>query len=307
MELSKTVIRFAVAVALTIAAYILSNNLYFKENPLFGVPFFGQTLVSFAVGTFGVTVLPVILLTIGNWFEALVQKTVIRVASDFWEQQAKRSQEARKRKEEEQQKGLTEGRSVVVDTSAIIDGRILDIVKAGFLDNPLIVPRVVLDELQLISDSSDVLKRQRGRRGLDILKDLKKATKVVILESGPVEGNDDKSLQVDKALVRIAKARNAKLATVDFNLNKVASVTGIKVINVNELSNAIKAVVLPGEALQIKIVQVGKEETQGVGYLPDGTMVVVEKGSDLVGKETTVDVVRIIQTPAGKMIFAKRL
>ena len=307
MELSKTVIRFAVAVALTITAYILSNNLYFKENPLFGVPFFGQTLVSFAVGAFGVTVLPVILSTIGNWFEALVQKTVVRVASDFWEQQAKRAQESRRRKEEEQQKGLTEGRSVVVDTSAIIDGRILDIVKAGFLDNPLIVPRVVLDELQLISDSSDVLKRQRGRRGLDILKDLKKVTKVVILESGQVEVNDDKSLQVDKALVRIAKARNAKLATVDFNLNKVASVTGIKVINVNELSNAIKAVVLPGEALQIKIVQVGKEETQGVGYLPDGTMVVVEKGSDLVGKETTVDVVRIIQTPAGKMIFAKRL
>ncbi len=305
MELSKNVIKFIIGVFLTILGFTVSNNSYFKANPLFGIPFFGQTLVAFALGAFGVIVLPVLALTIVKWFETVISKTAMRVVSDFWIEQQRRVAEAKKKKEEEVEKQLSE-KAVVVDTSAIIDGRILEIVKVGFLDNTLIVPRVVLEELQLIADSSDELKRQRGRRGLDIVKDLKKVTRVTIWDEKKEGEAASLSLEVDKALIVIAKKFGASIATVDFNLNKVAAVSGIKVLNVNELTNAIKTVVLPGEELKIKIVQIGKDPTQGVGYLPDGTMVVVEKGSDLTGKEATVIVSRIIQSTAGKMLFAKR-
>ncbi len=307
MELSKNVIKFVMGVTLTILGFVLSNNLYFKANPLFGTPFFGQTLIAFAFGAFGVLVLPVLTFTIVKWFENVIAKTAMKSLSEFFDTQAKKSAESKKKKEEEKEKRMLEERPVVLDTSAIIDGRIVDVVKTGFLDNTLIVPKVVLEELQLIADSSDTLKRQRGRRGLDIVRDIKKITKVTIWEA-PEEDGGAKSLgeDVDKALIKIAKKLNASIATVDFNLNKVASVTGIKVLNVNELSNAIRAVALPGEELTIKVVQLGKEASQGVGYLEDGTMVVIENGSDLVGKTATVTIHRVIQSPAGKMLFARK-
>ncbi|MEK7595496.1 MAG: PIN domain-containing protein [Patescibacteria group bacterium] len=320
MELSKNVIKFVIGVFLTILAFVLSHNLYFSVNPLFNIPFFGQTLFAFAFGAFGVIVLPVLAATTASWVEFIIRDTALKAVSEFWDRQEKRALEAKKKKEEEilekerlkeaqkesfeSNKALIPAKSVVLDTSAIIDGRLLDVVKTGFLDNTLVVPRVVIEELQLIADSDDNLKRQRGRRGLDMLKDLKKATTVVIKEK---EENLDKGNEgVDRALIKIAKAYNCSIATVDFNLNKVASVSGIKVLNVNELANSVKTVVIPGDTMNIKIIHVGKDATQGVGYLADGTMIVIEKGSELVGADVSVSVSRVIQTQAGKMIFTRR-
>ncbi len=190
---------------------------------------------------------------------------------------------------------------VVLDTSAIIDGRILELVKTGFVMAKMIVPRFVLDELQLIADSSDSLKRAKGRRGLEILNELG-AHKQVDLEV--VTDDFLQEPDVDSKIIRLAKKYQGKLMTVDYNLNRVAHIQNVAVLNVNELSNALRPVVLPGEAMTIEIIQAGKDEGQGVGYLADGTMVVVEGGDKFIGKEKTVVVTRVFQTVAGKMIFA---
>lgn len=182
-----------------------------------------------------------------------------------------------------------------------MDGRVLDIFKTNFLCTNLIVPKFVIDELQLIADSEDSQKRGRGRLGLDVLKDLKKLTKVVISE----DGLNSKDSNVDKALVSLAKKYKLRLMTLDFNLNKVASVSGITILNINDLANSIRPAVLPGEKFEIKVVQEGKEVRQGVGYLENGTMVVVEGAKDKVGKKVKVEVTKVIQSSAGKMIFAK--
>lgn len=184
----------------------------------------------------------------------------------------------------------------------LIDGRLVEIVKAGFIDADLIVPKGVVDELHLISDSSDDLKRAKGRRGLDILNNLKKVAKVKIY-SAP--GDITKEEGVDKELVRLAKKYNGKLMTMDYNLNKVAKATNITVLNINELANAIKFPAIPGEKLKVKIVQAGKERKQGIAYMEDGTMIVVEGAKDKVGKRMTVTVTKIIQTDAGKMVFCE--
>jgi uncharacterized protein YacL len=198
--------------------------------------------------------------------------------------------------------GASTGSPKLVDTSAIIDGRIIDIAGAGFIEGTLIVPRFVLDELQLISDSTDSLRRQRGRRGLDILGNLKKEGdgKVDILEK------DYKDITgVDSKLVQLAKDLNGTVITVDFNLNKVARLQGVKVLNVNELANALKAIVLPGEVIPVRVVKEGKEANQGIAYLDDGTMVVVEDGKKLIGKDINGQVTSVLQTPAGRMVFVR--
>ena len=191
--------------------------------------------------------------------------------------------------------------TVVLDTSAIIDGRILELVHTGFILAKLIVPRFVLDELQLIADSSDSLKRAKGRRGLEILNELSthKQVEVEVVTDDFVNEPD-----VDSKIIRLAKKYHARLMTVDYNLNRVAQIQNVIVLNINELSNALRPVVLPGEAMTIQILQSGKDEGQGVGYLQDGTMVVVEGGDKFIGKEKTVIVTRVFQTVAGKMIFA---
>jgi len=188
----------------------------------------------------------------------------------------------------------------ILDTSAIIDGRILDICKTSFLEAKLIVPRFVLRELQTIADSSDSIKRQRGKRGLEILQAIQRDVNVTFQEEDFPEIQE-----VDTKLVRLAKLLEGKVVTVDYNLNRIASLQGVKILNVNELSNALKAIVLPGESLEIKIIKEGKEYNQGVGYLEDGTMVVVENGRKLLGKTLPVVVTSVLQTQAGKMIFAK--
>jgi uncharacterized protein YacL len=192
------------------------------------------------------------------------------------------------------------GAAKVIDTSVIVDGRILEIVESGFLDGPLVVPRFVLRELQLIADSVDGMKRTRGRRGLDILAKLQEVTAIEIAD----RDYDDLGA-VDAKLVRLAKERGAKLVTNDYNLNRVAQVEGVSVLNVNELADAVKPVVLPGEDLHVTIVRDGKEPHQGVGYLDDGTMIVVENGRRLIGEDADVQVTSVLQTVAGRMIFAK--
>jgi len=190
----------------------------------------------------------------------------------------------------------------LVDTSVIVDGRIVDICKTKFIDGKLVIPRFVLRELQQIADSTDPMKRQRGRRGLETLQTLQKEPGLDITlheEDFPETG------EVDAKLVKLAKLMEAKIMTVDFNLNRVASIQGIKVLNINELANALKPVVFPGERMQLKLIKEGKEYNQAIGYLDDGTMVVVEDARRLIGHDVKVVVTSVLQTQAGRMIFTK--
>ncbi|MCC7164329.1 MAG: PIN domain nuclease [Anaerolineae bacterium] len=192
-------------------------------------------------------------------------------------------------------------RIILLDTSVIIDGRIADVSRTGFLDGVLTIPRFVLNELQHIADSSDPLRRNRGRRGLDMLNKLQKESVV------PIKITDmdvEEVREVDDKLVRLAKQLRAPVLTNDFNLNKVAEIQGVRVLNVNELANALRAIVLPGENMHVKLVQEGKELGQGVAYLDDGTMVVVENGKKYLGNSIDVTVTRMLQTNQGRMIFA---
>ena len=191
---------------------------------------------------------------------------------------------------------------IVVDTSAIIDGRIAEIVESGFIYGTLVIPRFVLDELQHIADSSDTLRRNRGRRGLDILNRMQKepSTPVEIVEDDVPE-----IAEVDAKLVALALARSRVILTNDFNLNRVAELQGVRVMNINSLANAVKPAVLPGEELRVRVIQEGKEAGQGVGFLDDGTMIVVEGGARHIDKELDVSVTRVLQTVAGRMIFAQ--
>ena len=191
---------------------------------------------------------------------------------------------------------------IVVDTSAIIDGRIKDIVESGFIYGTLVVPRFVLDELQHIADSSDTLRRNRGRRGLEILAQMQKdsPTPVEIVEDDVADVPE-----VDAKLIALAKSRSRAVLTNDFNLNRVAELQGVRVLNINSLANAVKPAVLPGEELRVRVIQEGKEAGQGVGFLDDGTMIVVEGGSRFIDKDLDVNVTRVLQTVAGRMIFAQ--
>ena len=192
------------------------------------------------------------------------------------------------------------GEPKVLDTSVIIDGRVLDIVRSGFLEGPLLLPRFVLRELQLIADSADPLKRTRGRRGLELLSTLQQTIPIEIVERDPED-----IAQVDAKLVRLAQERGARLVTNDYNLNKVAQVEGVSVLNINELANALKPVLLPGDELRVNVIREGRETHQGVGYLDDGTMIVIENGRRLIGETVDVAVTSALQTNAGRMIFAR--
>ncbi|AEG16642.1 PilT protein domain protein [Desulfofundulus kuznetsovii DSM 6115] len=192
----------------------------------------------------------------------------------------------------------------LLDTSVIIDGRIADLVESGFIEGTLLVPAFVLEELRHIADSPDVLKRNRGRRGLDILNQMRKNSPVKVQIIDNVRGLDDVA-EVDSKLVKLAQRLGAKIMTNDFNLNKVAELHGVKVLNINELANAIKPVVLPGEEMTVQVVRDGKEAGQGVGYLDDGTMIVVDGGKKYIGQTISVLVTSVLQTAAGRMIFAR--
>ncbi|GAX89348.1 PIN/TRAM domain-containing protein [Effusibacillus lacus] len=194
------------------------------------------------------------------------------------------------------------GDAKILDTSVIIDGRIADIIQTGFLDGTLVIPTFVLGELQHIADSSDVLKRNRGRRGLDILNRIQKELKIKV---NILDIDFDEIQEVDSKLIRLAKQMNGKVVTNDFNLNKVCELQGVEVLNINDLANAVKPVVLPGEEILVQVIKDGKEYGQGIGYLDDGTMIVVEGGKDFIGSRLEVMVTSVLQTSAGRMIFAK--
>ncbi|WP_416148154.1 PIN/TRAM domain-containing protein [Salipaludibacillus sp. HK11] len=206
------------------------------------------------------------------------------------------------KKNEDGEHEYERGKLKILDTSVIIDGRIADICQTGFLEGTLIIPEFVLEELQHIADSSDVLKRNRGRRGLDILNKIQKELAVGV---EIYEGDFEDIHEVDSKLVKLAKVMNGYVVTNDFNLNKVCDLQGVDVLNINDLANAVKPVVLPGEEMKVQVIKDGKEQKQGIAYLDDGTMIVVEEGRNYIGKNIDVVVTSVLQTSAGRMIFAK--
>jgi uncharacterized protein YacL len=193
-------------------------------------------------------------------------------------------------------------RNILLDTRVIIDGRVADIAKTGFLPGTLLIPRFVLNELQYIADSPDGMRRQRGRRGMEVLAELQKLPNVLVRIS---DINVDGVREVDDKLIVLGKQLKSPVLTNDYNLNRIAELQGVTVLNINELANAVKSVVLPGEGLRINIIQEGKEHSQGVGYMDDGTMVVVENGKDYIGEYMEVNITKVLQTAAGRMIFGR--
>ena len=197
-----------------------------------------------------------------------------------------------------------EGRSILLDTSVIIDGRIADVSRTGFLQGSLLIPRFVLNELQYIADSPDSLRRQRGRRGMEVLSSLQKEPLMPVnISDMDVEG----VREVDEKLVVLARQMRCPILTNDYNLNRVAELQGVQVLNINELANAVKAILIPGEQMTVQVIQEGREAGQGVAYMEDGTMVVVENGRDYMDKTIQVVVTKVLQTAAGRMIFARPL
>ncbi len=193
-------------------------------------------------------------------------------------------------------------RIILVDTSTIIDGRIADIVRTGFLPGTLLIPRFVLNELQYIADSPDILRRQRGRRGMEVLAELQKIPNILVRIS---DMDVENVREVDTKLVILARQLKAPILTNDYNLNRIAELQGVTVLNINELANAVRSVVLPGETLTVNLIQEGKEPGQGVGYMDDGTMIVVENGKEYIGEYVQATVTKVLQTAAGRMIFAR--
>lgn len=216
----------------------------------------------------------------------------------------KPTKKEKRRSNEEEDTDTTSVRpsSKILDTSVIIDGRIADICQTNFLEGTIVIPQFVLGELQHIADSSDALKRNRGRRGLDILNRIQKELAVPV---EIYEGDFEDIPEVDSKLIKLAKVIDGIVVTNDFNLNKVCDFQGVSVLNINDLANAVKPVVLPGEELHVQVIKDGKEHNQGVAYLDDGTMIVVEEGRDYIGKNIEVVITSVLQTSAGRMIFAK--
>jgi uncharacterized protein YacL len=194
------------------------------------------------------------------------------------------------------------GETILVDTSAIIDGRIIDIYKSHFITGRLVIPRCVLNELQRISDSADDIKRQKGRRGMEMLRSMQNDPMIGIHIH---EDELAEEIEVDARLMKIAKLLDAKICTTDFNLSRIAALQKIQILNINELANAVKSAVFTGDSLGVKLVKAGKEPDQALAYLEDGTMIVVSDAHQLIGQEVTVRVTSVLQTQAGKMVFAK--
>ena len=266
-------------VGLLIAA-LLSFPLSLLPTP------FGQVLPFLAVLVF---------VYFGVMIFVLRQKEIFEFVPSRWHSRSNESAEGGSQ-------AVASGRNILLDTSVIIDGRIADIARTGFLVGTLMIPRFVLNELQYIADSPDALRRQRGRRGMEVLSQLQKDTTVPVRISDiDVEG----VREVDDKLVVLARQLRCPILTNDYNLNRVAELQGVAVLNVNELANAVKSVLLPGEVVTVDIIQEGRESGQGIAYLDDGTMVVVEDGKEHIGRQAGVVVTKVLQTAAGRMIFAR--
>lgn len=282
LRLIKGLVTFASTYTLTeaiigIIGVIIGLRLAWVMEFIFvNIPFVGNYLMVFISIVFG---------TVG-WLESIKRKDEIL---NF----------IGKGKKEEIQSGK------FVDTSVIVDGRIADIVKTGFIEGILIVPDFVIEELQKLADSADDLKRAKGRQGLDTIKKMQGEKFIKISIAVTKEDNVNELTEVDAKLLKLVALKGGQLLTNDFNLNKVAGVQGIRVLNINELANSLKPKLLPGEQFYLSIIKKGKENNQGVGYLDDGTMIIVEKGEDLVGQDVLAEVTSIMQTSAGRLIFAK--
>jgi uncharacterized protein YacL len=198
--------------------------------------------------------------------------------------------------------GISLSRPLIMDTSALIDGRILEIAQTGFISGLVLIPNFILLEMQQVADSADNLKRARGRRGFEIVNDLKKTPGLKV----EIWDKEAGGKAVDEKLLKLTKSLNGKVVTTDFNLNRMASAHNVTVLNVNDLANALKTAALPGEALETKVVHIGKDPKQGIGYLPDGTMIVVEDGAELIGQSIRIEVSRVLQGSAGRMIFGRK-
>jgi uncharacterized protein YacL len=298
-------VRIVSAVIFFGLGFLITRNSFFKDLPFFGYYTVIEITAAAAAGAFGFFIFPLILMYVQYWIEALVVAAVSKIVSDFWEQQSKRIQQARREKQrlKADEKSIREKQelenAILLDTSVLIDGRILDVVKTGFLDRPFVVTQNVMNELQKLADNKNKVKRSRGRMGLDVIKELKKRSNVII----PDIKTKDKD--VDSTLIEYAKEKKIRLMTLDFNLNKVAKVSGITILNINDLINALKTVLLPGEKFKARILQEGKEKKQGIGYLSDGTMIIVENGIDKVREEVEAVVMKVIQSSAGKIVFSE--
>jgi uncharacterized protein YacL len=263
------------------------------------LPSYLASIISLFFGIFlgwaGIYFLPVL----GKWLTEAVKVFSKRIAAEVISQLHLPKIPQVGNRERESNKWVN---PILIDTSTLIDGRIADVIESGFIFGTIIVPDFILAELQHIADSADSIKRSRGRRGLDILENIKKSqfVKTTIFDTGQTSLKN-----IDERLLKLGKNLKAKILTNDFNLNKVATVSGVKILNVNELANAMKTPLIPGEVIDVKVIQQGKEKSQGVGYLPDGTMIVVENGGGLIGKKVSTKVSRVIQTVAGRMIFVQ--
>ncbi len=266
--------------------------------PIDGVNTFAlKTALTMVIGLIGFLLFPDLAAKVTHFtitlFNMAVSKISMEVLNQFLRLQGHGHRET----------PVVTAKPLILDTSAIIDGRILEIARASFLSGMIIVPNFVLLELQQVADSGDSLKRQRGRRGFEIIQELKKIRGIKV----EVWDSEVMGKFVDEKLLKLAKSLNGKIITTDFNLNKLAEAHSVVVLNVNDLANALKTPALPGEKLELKIVHIGKDPSQGVGYLPDGTMIVVEDGGGSLGKEIKTEVSRVLQGSAGRMIFAKKI
>jgi uncharacterized protein YacL len=307
------IIRVFLGTFLGVAGYYLSNT-YLPHITVVVIPNFYQFMTTLTCAVYGFYALPFAFITyqqmLVGWLFNFVRSIIGDTLQDFYlrlSEEVSVNQENKKRLREQKEKKIeTTSTLMILDTSAIIDGRIGEIIKTGFLTGTLIIPQFVIQELQYIADSADELKRNRGRKGLELLNEFKKLkTQKDKIGIKIVTTDYDKVKKVDDKLIKLAKALKAAIVTTDFNLNKAAAFQSIKILNVNTLTNAVKAVTLPGETLDIKIIQEGKEKNQGVGYLDDGTMVVVENAQGMLGQLVKVEVSRVLQTAAGKMIFTQ--
>ncbi len=292
----KSLTRLGLGIIFGLFGYLATQNLVNLNNSTLEAAL--SILVGLVLGVAGVHFLPVVT----NWLGELLKTISSRVAAEVISQirhlpglPAVGSKPER----EEKAKWMN---PILVDTSSLIDGRIGDVVESGFLFGTIIVPDFILVELQHIADSADDLKRSRGRRGLEVLEAIKgsKYIRTEVYDTGNISLKN-----IDDRLMRLGKQLHARIITNDFNLNKIATVSGVKILNVNELANAMKTPMIPGEEIEVKVIQEGKEKSQGVGYLPDGTMIVVENGAGYLGRKIKSKVSRVIQTVAGRMIFVQ--
>lgn len=297
------ILRLILAVAFALIAFIFSEVI--PDVPPFSHTFLRITITVW-FGLMGFGLFPDIARRISLSALSLINLFTARISSEVMSQLMRLPQQPPfplSARQHAPLGGIATNRPIILDTSAIIDGRIVDIAKTSFINGLILLPSFVLAELQQVADSSDYLKRSRARHGFEVIEELKKMKNLRI----ELWDKEPAAKTVDDKLLKLTKSLSGRIITTDFNLNRVATISGIEVLNINDLANAVKTIAIPGEEIKIKIIHIGKDPKQGVGYLPDGTMIVLENGADLVGKEVQAQVSRMLQVPAGRMIFAKKL